>query len=93
MNFLYLLPGHSQDGAVHVHVFLAGELGMKTGAHFQQARHPAPHSYFTLGGVGYLGENFKQRGLSGAVRSYYTQDFSFLDIERNILERPEVLTI
>ena len=80
---------HAEDGAVQEHVFPAGQLGMKAGADFQQARHAAGEIDVALGGRRDPRQHFQQRALAGAVGSDDADDLADVDPERDVLQRPE----
>ena len=94
-DFIELLfdfePRHAQDGSVEKNVFPSGQFRMKPGSYFQQAGHPALH--FDPAGcrLGDPAEDFEERRFARAVASNDADDVSALDLERDVLERPELL--
>lgn len=64
---------------------------MKTGADLEEGADPAPHDDLPFGRVGDPGEDLKQRALAGAVPPDDAEDLTALDLEVDLLERPEGL--
>ena len=62
---------------------------METGAHFQQARHPAGDFHAALGRFGNPAEDFQEGAFAGAIATNDAQDFALLHLEGNVLERPK----
>ena len=63
---------------------------MKAGANFQKRSDPAANLCATFRGFGDAGKNFEQRALPCSVASDDADDFTPLDFERNVVERPDV---
>ncbi len=81
---------HAEDCAVHEDVFAAGQLGVETGANFQEAGDPA-----TAGDLAFrrgcdLGEDLEERALAGAVAADDPDALALVDGEGDVLESPEV---
>ncbi len=62
-----VLAAHAEDGAVEIDIFTAGQLGMKSGAHFEQTRHASVQGDPALRGLGDTAEYFQQGALAGPV--------------------------
>ena len=82
---------HAEDGAVEIDVLAAGELGMEAGADLQQARHAAADFDAALGRRGDAGKDLEQRRFAGAVAADDADDLAPLDLEGDVLQRPEPL--
>ena len=81
---------HAQDRAVEVDVLAAGQLGVEAGAHLQQAGDPAVDLGAAAGRLGDAREDLEQRDLARAVAADDADDLALLDLEGDVLERPEV---
>ena len=86
-------PLHAQDGAVQVDVLAPGQFGVEAGAHLEQAGDAALDLDPPAGGGGDAREDLEQGALAGAVAPDDPQHLALLDFERNVLERPERLTV
>ncbi len=78
-------PAHSQNRAVEINVFAPGQLGMKTGADFQERTDATVDLCMTFGWLGDARENFQQRALPRSVSSDDADDFTPLYFERNVV--------
>src|SRR5581483_5128816 len=81
--------GHSEDGAVEVDVFAAGEFGVEPGADFAQAGDAAADDGPAGGGLGDAAEDFEERALAGSVAADDPQHFPFLHLERDVFQGPD----
>ena len=70
------LLSHAENRAVQIRVFAAGQLRVKTGAHFEQAAHAAMDFRAADGRLRDAGENLQQSGLAGAVAADQADDFA-----------------
>ena len=68
-----------------------GQLGVKAGADFEQARDAALDRDLAFGRLGDAGEDLQQRRFAGAVAADDAEHLAALDLEADILERPELL--
>ena len=82
---------HAQDRAVQVDVLAPGQLGVKAGAHLQQAAHPPVDLGPPAGRLGDAGEDLEQRALARAVAADDPHHFALLHLEGDILQRPELI--
>ncbi len=80
---------HAQDGAVEVDVFAPGQLGMKAGAHLQQAGDAPLDLDLPAGRGGDAREDLEQGALAGPVAPDDAQYFALLDGKADIFERPQ----
>src|SRR5437667_12222573 len=86
-----LAPAHAQDCSVQINIFTASKVRMKAGANVEKA------SYFSvkLGAASGRFENpreyFQQRRFSGAVGPDDAHNLSRVDLEIDVLQRPENL--
>ncbi len=80
---------HAEDSAGEKSVFAAAELGMETGAYFEEAADAAVDFGEAGSGAGDARKNFEERGFAGAVASDEAEDFAFVDVHRDIFEGPE----
>ena len=90
---VHLGPGHPQDGPVEVHILAPGQLGVKAGAHLQQAADAPPHLHQPLGGGGDLREDLEEGALAGAVAPDDAQHLALLDLEADVFEGPDALAL
>src|SRR5262249_3611957 len=67
------------------------QLGVKAGADLQQACHPAPDDDAAGARVGDAREDLEERRLAGAVAADDAHHLAALDLERHVLQRPELL--
>ena len=81
---------HAQDGATHIHIFAAGELGVETGADFEKAADAAVKLRVSFGGAGDAGQDFQQRAFAGAVAADQAHHFAFFYLEIDVLQGPDV---
>ena len=84
---------HAEDRAVEEDVFAAGQFGVKAGADLEQAGDAAAQHDPPLGRLGDAAQDLEQRALAGAVAADDAQDLALLDLEADILERPEFLDL
>ena len=80
---------HAENGAAHVDVFAAGELGVKAGADFEQAADASVNFGVAFGGAGDAGQDLQQRALARAVAADEADDFALADFEIDVLQRPD----
>ena len=66
---------------------------MKAGADLQQARHPPAQPDAPCGRLGDAAQDLEQRALAGAVPTDDANDLAALDLETDVLERPEFLDL
>jgi hypothetical protein len=71
------LPAHAQDCAVQVGILAAGQLRMKTRAHFEETAHSAIDFSAPNRGLCDPGENFQQSGFSSSISANETDHFAF----------------
>ena len=62
---------------------------MEASADFQETGDPAGQLDTPAGGVGDAGEDFEQGALAGAVAPDDADDFTLLDFEGDVFERPD----
>src|ERR1700756_2476882 len=86
-------PAHAEDRAVQEDVFATGQFGMKSGANLEQAGHTASKRHPPSRWFGDAAEDLEQRAFARAVATDDAQDFALLDLEADILERPEFLDL
>src|SRR5882757_2036081 len=75
---------HAEDSAGEKRVFVAGQLRMKAGAHFEERPDAAVNLRPTSGGAGDAREDFQKSGFASAVAADEAEDFAFADFERHI---------
>ncbi len=81
---------HPQDRAVQIDVLAAGELGMEAGADLQQRPNAAADLRAPLRRLRDPREDLEERRLAGAVAADDPHNLALLDLERNVLERPDM---
>ena len=82
---------HPEDRAVQVDVLAAGELGVESCADLEQASDATTDLDAARRGVRDPGEHLQQRRLAGAVGADHAEHLSFDDVERDVLQRPDLL--
>lgn len=80
---------HAKDGSIEEYVLAPAQLGMKSCAHFEQARQAATHFDTAFAGGCNAAESFEQRAFAGAVAADDADDFAGLDFEVDVLQGPE----
>src|SRR5215472_6896721 len=91
--FADLGAAHTEDRAVEIDVLAAGQFGVKAGADFEQARDAAAERDPPGSRFGDTAQNFQKGALAGAVAADDAQNVALLDLEADILERPEFLNL
>src|SRR5208283_1027408 len=85
------LPGgEAEDGAVEVDVVASGEFGVESSAQFEQSRDAAIHGNDSGGGLEDPGYHLEQRALAGTVLADDAEGFAALNVEGDIVQRPEI---
>jgi hypothetical protein len=84
---------HAEDRAVQEDVFATGQFGMKSGANLEQAGHTASKCHPPSRRFGDAAQDLEQRAFARAVAADNSQDLALLDLETDILERPEFLDL
>src|SRR3990172_2153240 len=80
---------HSQDRAVEKYILPTGQLGVEARADFQQASDATVDAGLAFGRLGDAGEDFQERTLTRAIAADHPHDLAALDLERDVLQRPE----
>src|SRR5690349_11795601 len=80
---------HAENGAGEESIFAARELGMKTGADFEEGADAAADLRPASGGASDARKDFEKSGLAGAVAADEAEDFAFLDFKGDVLQGPE----
>src|SRR5436853_5656710 len=86
-----LAPAHTQDGSVQINVFTSAEIRMKASANVEQAAYFPVQFSAAGGGFDNPGEYFQQRRFPGAVGPDDAHNLSRVDLEIDVLQRPENL--
>src|SRR5437773_7906269 len=86
-----LAPAHAQDCSVQINILTASKIRMKAGANVEQASYFAVQFGAAGGGFDNAREYLKQRRFSGAVGPDDAHYLSRVDLEVDVLERPENL--
>ncbi len=86
---LHLASGHAQDGAVEEDILPPGQLRVKSRPDLEQARNSTAQRDPSASGGRDAAENFQQSALSGPVSANDADDFSMLDLEAHVAERPQ----
>ncbi|AHF94851.1 hypothetical protein OPIT5_28465 [Opitutaceae bacterium TAV5] len=88
-----LCSRHTEDGAIEEDVFPPSEFGMETGADLQERRHSPAQGDTAFGRFGDAGENLEQGAFPCSVAADDTEHLATLDLEGNVLQRPEFLDL
>jgi hypothetical protein len=84
-----LNTAHAEDGAVQEDVLATGQLGVEARAHFEEARGATPQADSSFGWFRNTAQDLQEGGFSGSVASDDPDDFTLLDLQIDIPERPE----
>ncbi len=88
-----LRAAHSKNRAVHVDVFTPRQFGMKSRANFEKGANPSAHADSSRRRFGDTGENLEQGAFASAVAPDNAEDSAFLQIEGDVLQRPDKILI
>src|SRR6266576_4755358 len=80
---------HAEDGAGEKRVFVAGQLGMKAGADFEERPAAAVNLRPTSGGTGDARADFQKSGFASAVAADEAEDFAVFHFEGDVFQSPE----
>ncbi len=86
-----LARGEAQNGAVEVDVVAAAEFGVESGPSSSRAETRPWTSTRARGGVQDARHHLQQRTFAGAVLADNAEGFAALDLEADVVERPEIL--
>ena len=89
---LDLRAPHPENCAAQENVLASGEVGMKTGADFEQAADPSAEFNFAGGRPGDARKNFQQCRFAGAVVTDDADQFALADLQIDVVERPQNLS-
>jgi hypothetical protein len=81
---------HTEDGAAQKNVFPAGQLRVETRANLKQGTNAAVDISQSSRGLGHPSKNLEQRAFARAVSAKDSYDISLANLERHVLERPEM---
>src|ERR1700731_3446410 len=84
---------HAEDRAVQENVFSTSQFGMKSGANLEQSGHTASKRHPPSRRFGDAAQDLEQRAFACAVATDNAEDLASLDLEADILERPEFLDL
>ena len=84
---------HPHDGAVQKDVLAARQFGMKAGSDFQQRPDSAVNRCAPFRRPGNPRKNLQQRALACAVASDDANDFTVFDVERDVPQGPESISL
>src|ERR1700687_1259607 len=89
---LRLRTGQSMDGRVQKHVLAAGQLGMKPDAQLDHRADPraSRHEQLSAGWPMNRGNQFQERALARSVPSNQADGLSVVDLQRDVLQSPEL---
>src|SRR6266404_1422993 len=80
---------NSEDRAIQINVLSSGQFRMKTGTNFQQTSEAAVQLNPAGSGLGNPREYFQQGRFTGSILPNDAEDFTGLNFEIDILQRPE----
>ena len=86
-------PAHAEYRAVEKDIFAACQLWMETGTHLQQRSDTAVDCCSSTRRFGYARKNSEERALAGAIATNYADQIAGIDLERKIIERPDVMAV
>src|SRR5262249_50625415 len=90
---LDLAAAHAEDRAVEEDVLAPRELGMESGSDLEQAADASPDHRATLRRRRDPRQDLQQRRLAGAVPTDDAEHLALVELERHVLERPDVLAL
>ena len=70
---------------IHVNIFHAGIIHIKTGSEFKKCCDPAVDIYASGGSLDYSGDDLKDRGFTGTISSYNAHHLTLFDLKRYII--------
>src|SRR5262249_24056533 len=85
-------PPHAQDRAVQHHVTAPGELRVEPGPDLEEARHAPTQMDPPRGRLGDPAEDLQEGRLAGAIPADQPEPVTLAQLERDVAERPEVLS-
>ena len=88
-----LAGGEAENGAVQIDVVAAAEFRIEAGAQFEQRRNAPVHGHLAAGGLQNSGHELQQRALARSVFADDAEGLALLDLEADVLQRPEVLVM
>lgn len=86
-----LVALHPEDGTVQKNVLAPGQLGVETGADFEQAGDAAFDRHAAFGGLSDAAEDFQQGAFPGSVPANDADHLAAADLEGHIFQGPEFL--
>ena len=96
-DLVELLPNlalrHPKDGAIKEDVLAPCQLGMKTRSDLEQARNASTQQNSPLRRFRDAAQDLEQRALAGTVAANDANNFTLLNLEAYVLERPEFLDL
>jgi len=82
---------HAEDGPVEKDILAPAQLGMEAGTDLQQAGNTAADGDPALGGLRNPAEDLEQGRLAGTIAADDAEGLPVLDLEGDVLQRPEFL--
>src|SRR5438876_294831 len=93
-NLVKLSPdfgfAHAKNRTAQKDVFTAREFGVKSSSDFEERAHPPAQLSEAAAWLRNSGKNLQKSALAGAVATDDSCYFALADIERNVLQRPDV---
>ncbi len=90
VEFLFdLVPAHPQNGAIEKDVLPPGQIGVKSGSHFDQGGKLPVDPQLALGGFHDAAEVFENGALPGPVMPDDADRLAPAHLKANVLQRPE----
>src|ERR1035437_439092 len=83
--------GEPENGTVEINVVAAAEFGVESGAQFEPGRHASVDTNRTGSGMKDAGDHLQQSAFAGAIFPHNAEGFAALDLEANVVQRPEIL--
>src|SRR5713226_10107922 len=80
----------AKDGPAQEDIFAASELRVKASPYFEQGSHAPADFGEAPGGFGHTGEDLEKGALARPVTADDSHHFALADLERDVLQRPDV---
>ena len=86
-----LMAGHTHDAAIHIDILTGGHLGMEASTDLKEGSNTASIGDMAGRRGSDVAEELQQGALAGSVLADDTDDVTLLDLERDILQSPDIV--